>query len=233
MSRRMVLYLVLAFVVAAVCVRLGIWQLSRLRGRRAHNAVVATRLAEPPEPLRGVPVDTGAAHYRRVRVEGRPEYGREVVLVNRTRQGSPGVNILTPVRVAGTDTLVLVNRGWVYSPNASDVDLSRWREGDSLSADGWVEIPTRLRGAAALASSPRAFRWLDGGAVARAVGAPVTPYYVVLDPPAGDPPKDRPVRLPRPALDEGPHRSYAIQWFFFAALAVVGALTFARSERRA
>lgn len=230
MSRRMVLYLVLAFVVAAVCVRLGIWQLSRLRGRRAHNAVVATRLAEPPEPLRGVPVDTGAAHYRRVRVEGRPEYGREVVLVNRTRQGSPGVNILTPVRVAGTDTLVLVNRGWVYSPNASDVDLSRWREGDSLSADGWVEIPTRLRGAAALASSPRAFRWLDGGAVARAVGAPVTPYYVVLD--SVDPiaVANRPARLPRPALDEGPHKGYAIQWFCFAAIAIVGGVVFVRKQ---
>jgi cytochrome oxidase assembly protein ShyY1 len=31
------------------------------------------------------------------------------------------------------------------------------------------------------------------------------------------------VRLEVPALDEGPHLSYAIQWFFFAAVAVVGA----------
>jgi cytochrome oxidase assembly protein ShyY1 len=72
---------------------------------------------------------------------------------------------------------------------------------------------------------------MDRAAVERAVGAPVTPFYVVLEPPPGDPPPGRPVRVPPPSLDEGPHRSYAIQWFFFALLAVVGAVTFAQSER--
>jgi cytochrome oxidase assembly protein ShyY1 len=35
-----------------------------------------------------------------------------------------------------------------------------------------------------------------------------------------------------PALDEGPHESYAVQWFSFAAVALVGAGAFVRSERR-
>ena len=231
MSRRTLVYLVLSGLAAALFVRLGFWQISRLHERRARNAAVSARLAQPPGSVRTLPTDTGEAHFRRVHVAGRLDYAREIVLVNRTRQGSPGVHILTPLHVAGTDTLVLVNRGWVYSPNSADVDLGRWREADSLSADGWVDVPARLAGPAALASSPRAFRWLDRDAVARVVGAPVAPYVIALDPPPGNPPPDRPVRVPPPALDEGPHRSYAIQWFFFAALAVVGAVVFARSER--
>jgi cytochrome oxidase assembly protein ShyY1 len=36
-----------------------------------------------------------------------------------------------------------------------------------------------------------------------------------------------------PALDSGPHRGYAIQWFSFAAIALFGALAVVRRERRA
>lgn len=231
MARRTIVYLVISLLAAAVFVRLGVWQISRLHERRAYNAAVSARLAEPSGTIRSLPADTAGMHFRRVHVAGRPDYTREIVLIEQSRQGSPGVHVITPVRVAGSDTLLLVNRGWIYSPNSADADLGRWREEDSLSADGWVEIPRRRSGAATLSSKPRAFRWLEHAAVERVVGAPVTSYYVVLDPPPGDPPRDRPVRIPRPSLDEGPHRSYAFQWFFFATLAVVGAAAFARSER--
>ena len=93
-----------ALVLAAV----GTWQLSRLGERRARNAAVAARLTQAPTTRDRLPADTAARHYRRVRVVGRPLYDREFVLVNRTREGSPGVHIVTPVQVAGADTLVLL-----------------------------------------------------------------------------------------------------------------------------
>jgi surfeit locus 1 family protein len=40
------------------------------------------------------------------------------------------------------------------------------------------------------------------------------------------------VRVPAPALDEGPHMSYAIQWFAFATVAIVGGVAFVRAGRR-
>jgi hypothetical protein len=40
----------------------------------------------------------------------------------------------------------------------------------------------------------------------------------------------RPVRIPLPSLDEGPHRSYAVQWFAFAAIALIGTGAVARKE---
>lgn len=231
MPRRTIVYLLFAAVAAAVFVRLGVWQLARLHERRARNAIVAARFAESPTTLAALSSDSGALHYRRVRVSGRADYAHEFVLANRSRHGSPGVNVMTPVRVAGMDRAVLVDRGWVYSPNGAEVDLTRWREGDSLDVDGWIEIPSRTAGIARLPSAPKALRWLDTSAVAHDAGYAVTPWYVVIDSVGATPP-DRPVRLERPALDEGPHKSYAIQWFCFATVAIVGAGIFARTTAR-
>lgn len=235
MTRRALSLLLLSVVTAAVCVRLGVWQLSRLQERRARNAATEARLRQAPTTVERLPADTAARHYRRVLVVGTPDYAREFVLANRSRNGSPGVHIVTPVRLPGRDTAVLVNRGWVYSGNGTDVDLARWREGAALSVDGYVENPSSRPGPARLSGSRavRAYRWLDPRAVAAEVGYPVTPYYVVWTPPPGEtqPPLDRPVRVPAPALDEGTHRSYAIQWFSFALVALVGGAAFVRAQR--
>jgi surfeit locus 1 family protein len=52
---------------------------------------------------------------------------------------------------------------------------------------------------------------------------PVSPLYLVAtDADTTKPVVERVVRLPPPALDEGPHLSYAIQWFAFAAIALIG-----------
>ena len=246
MPRRLLAFLAIAIAVAAVCARLGAWQLSRLAERRARNRDVAARFTAPPVPYRALPGDTAGRHFRRVVIAGRPDYAREFVLANRTRDGSPGVHIVTPVRVVpaaggpGGDTLVLVNRGWIYSGDGTRVDLARWREGDSIAVTGYVELPSRRPGVARLGGADNggrgypAYRFLDPAVAAGDVGAPVTRDYVVAEPPPGEaePPQDRPVRVPPPALDEGSHRSYAIQWFGFAAVALVGGAAFARAQRR-
>ncbi|MDX1443336.1 MAG: SURF1 family protein [Gammaproteobacteria bacterium] len=51
--------------------------------------------------------------YQRVAVEGRYLSEYQVLLDNRPEQGRPGWHVLTPFRIAGTDTLLLVDRGWL------------------------------------------------------------------------------------------------------------------------
>jgi surfeit locus 1 family protein len=46
------------------------------------------------------------------------------------------------------------------------------------------------------------------------------------------PPQDLPAIVPVPTLDEGPHLSYAIQWFAFATIAVVGGAVLLLRDRR-
>jgi surfeit locus 1 family protein len=238
MPRRLLLFAVVALATAAACVRLGFWQLSRLHERRAINAVVASRLRMPEATtLAAIPADTAEARFRRVRLRGRYDYEHEVRLTGRSRNGSPGVNVITPLRLPDTNVAVLVNRGWVYSPNGADADLARWREGDSATVVGFVNPLGARHGDARSASARRgSVRWIDDRAMARDAGYPVTPYTVVQQgdsAPAGSPRADSvPARLDVPPLDEGPHLSYAFQWFSVAAIALVGIGIFiARTSR--
>ena len=208
---------------------LGFWQLRRLAQRRAQNAKVIARLAQPPVPVRELTRDSAAFHYRRVLLNGVYDYAHEIRITDRIRNGSPGVNIITPLRIAGTDTAVLVNRGWVYSPDGVTVDLSRWREPDSVNATGYARpLFKPFPGSAALAGRPDAFRWVDVTAVRSRIPYPVYPMVIVLEGNAA-PHAQVPPRIPPPPLDEGPHRSYAIQWFSFAVVAAAGTFFFLRS----
>lgn len=226
--------------VALACARLGVWQLSRLGERRARNASVVARFDQPAvTSVAALPADTAAGRFRRVQLLGLWDYEREIVIAGRTRQGSPGVNIVTPVRpLSGAGPALLVNRGWVYSPNGAAVELARWREGDTAHVDGFaVTFRPALAGNVGAASHPRAVRWLDSADVARRIESPLRPYVVVQDAPGWrrDTVARRdstPARVGVPRLDEGSHLSYAVQWFSFAGIALVGLWATLRGVRR-
>jgi surfeit locus 1 family protein len=226
----MLLFCSLAIAAAALFIRLGFWQVARLHERQARNAVVAAQQRRTPIPFADLPRDTAAAHYRQARIVGRFDYEHELVLTSRTRHGSPGVELLTPVRVAGSDTAVLVDRGWVYSPDAGTVDRSRWRELDSASVIGYVETYTPDAGATTSATDPRIVRRLSRQQLAGKLPYPLAPYYLVSIGDSGS--TTHPARREIPVLDDGPHRSYAVQWFSFAIIALGGAAAVVRRERR-
>ncbi len=223
--------MLLAFVATLVFLRLGSWQVSRLHERQRVNAGLAGRTQTPAVPIAQLPTDTAIAHYRRVSVAGAYDYANELVLTSRSRNGSPGVNIVTPVGLIATDTAVLVVRGWVYSPDGTTVDLTKWREGPQLEGSGFVETyPPARRGVNASPSHPKAYRWLDAQELESRLHYPLKPYYVVLTSPTGDTTKSTPPRIMAPAMDEGPYKSYAIQWFSFAAISIIGTILFLRRK---
>ncbi len=247
-----------AVIIAAVCIRLGLWQLDRLQERRADNARIAAGIADDPVEVESVAGDSTRSRALRVRVRGSYDFDNEVVLINRSRNGAPGVNILTPLRLPGRDTAVLVNRGWVYAPDGATVDLARWREPAEAGGTAYVSWMPALgsepsaSGAGERSGTParRAAR-LDRDVIGRMLPYPIAPYQLVLlDPEAMDdggaayggagpgpmgtataPDPTRPIRIPLPALDEGAHKSYAIQWFSFAAIALIGTAAVIRAER--
>jgi surfeit locus 1 family protein len=218
---------VTAIAFAIFCIGAGIWQLRRLSERKQQNALLAARRFAPEVELDALPRDTGSAHFRRVRIVGSYDHGQEIVFTLRQRMGSPGVNIITPMLRNGKDTVVLVNRGWVYSPDAMTVDLNPWREADVVNGHGFVEtFPTRGPFPKPNPVRPREFRRLDRAQLQKILPYPIANYYVVLtdsSASASTPPRVEP--LP---LDEGPHRMYAIQWFSFAAISIIGLVIFIR-----
>jgi len=237
MSRRALAFVIFAIVVAAGCVRLGFWQLHRLADRRAANARLASRLSLPAAPALEAMRDTASAEYRRATATGTFDFDNELSLASRTREGSPGANIITPLRVPGTDTAVLVNRGWVYAADAMSVDFARWREPNDAAITGYLlEIPRGGRGTVSAPRSPRVVRRLVYDSLEKRLPYPIAPYMLVATENRSSPPTasrdSTPARLPPPLLDEGPHLGYAIQWFAFAVIGLVGAAVVVRADRR-
>ncbi len=231
MRPRLYALIALSVIAIAVCIRLGIWQLSRLHERREYNAVVAARLSEAAVPVQQLTRDTAQLRFRSVTLKGVYDYDHQIVLTNRTRNGSPGVNVLTPLRLPGTDTAVLVNRGWLYAADGINVDLAPWREGDSLTGQGYA-LPETAPGPGAIQSASRknAYRWVNFKLLQEAIPYPLLPFTVSL---VGDSVvhANVPPRVPPPELSEGPHMSYAFQWFAFAVVFLVGTILFVRKSR--
>jgi len=224
---RKIILSILAIAFAIVCVSLGVWQLRRLSARQKENAFLAARRFAPELPLDSLPRDTSASHFRRVRVTGTYDFNHEIIFTLRGRNGSPGINILTPVLRNGKDSAILVNRGWIYSPDGVTADLNPWREAESVNASGFVEtFPTKGPFPPPNPARPRAFRRLDRAALEKVFPYPIANYYVVITDSSASP--SAPPRVEPLPLDEGPHRNYAIQWFSFAAISIIGIVTFIR-----
>ncbi len=222
MNTREKTLLAVALLFAALFIRLGFWQIQRLRERQAYNAPIESRLTQDPVPLAKLPIDLEEKRHRRVMVTGEYDYAHEMVLALRSRQGSPGVNLLTPLKFPGTDTAVLVNRGWIYAPDGVSPDTGPWREASPRDAVGYVRIlETGDSAGVRAAGRPAVIRRPHLATITAMLPYPVAPYYVVLTS-AGSNPDSAPPRVPPPALDEGSHRGYAVQWFTFALIVVGG-----------
>ena len=231
MRPRVVVFIVLALALASLFVRLGFWQLDRLTWRRALNAEVAQHITTLPVPIDALPRDSAAMRYRRVQLTGVFDYANEIVITQRIRGGSPGVNLLTPLRIPGRDSAYLVNRGWVYSPDGKDVDQKQWREPDTATVVAFaLPAPSPIANAAGVVS-PKIMRSLDFDAIQKGLPYPVARVQLIQ---LGDtaPAANIPPRLEPPAPSEGPHKSYAVQWFSFAAIAIFGAGIFAYNDRQ-
>lgn len=207
--------------VAALFMRLGFWQLGRLEERRTANRAAAQARAEPPREL-GAGADWTAEELdqRWVEAAGEFDHGHEIVLRGQAFQGTPGVLVVTPLRLATGDSAVLVLRGFVPSADAVRVDLDSLREAGRVRVRGLATaIPSGSGGQPLTHDGRTTWARLDLEALSARLPYPLLPVLLRQTPDSALTPLPR--RLPAPTLSEGPHLSYAIQWFAFAAMTVV------------
>ena len=227
-SRR--IFIALLLLAGAGFARLGFWQLDRLRERRAANETAAA--ARQAEAVR-LPEDLGLLgepRDRRVEAEGRYDRANEVLVRGQVLNGLPGVHVITPLRLEGSDTAVLVNRGFIPAPDAITAETKGLDEEGRQRVVG-IALPISAGGGQPIDRRGQ-ITWarLDRVALAERIPYPILPFYVLQTPDSALP--DLPRRRAPPTLDDGPHLNYAIQWFLFAAMAVVFAVVVvARSGR--
>jgi cytochrome oxidase assembly protein ShyY1 len=226
---RWILSHLLILLLVVVMVNLGFWQLRRLDQKRAYRDLVRSRTEAAPAPIATV-LDhdasagaTDAALYRRVTATGTFVAGDEVLVRNKSLDGNPGEWVLTPLKT-GPDTAVVVNRGFVPFTTATEGVAPPPPTG-RVTVTGLV-FPTQTRGSfgprdPATGKLP-ALNRADLGRLQRQVGYDIYPAYVQMTKLSPAPTGKAPTPLSPPAPDLGPHLSYAVQWFIFSTIAIVG-----------
>ncbi len=225
------------FVVAltACCVRLGVWQLGRYHERRALNTAMREMLARPPADLAA---DAGLAdslRRRRVRVRGRFDEHRHVLLAGQFHDGTPGVHVLTPFVPDGGTRDVLIDRGWVGADDAVTADPRRYSAADVREVTGLAAtipagdpaLPVRTLVLALGAGTDTVLSVASLGATAlrRRLGPRLADLMITELP--GDARAGLPVREPPRPYPEIMHLGYAVQWFAFAVILLAGSLALA------
>jgi len=213
----------LALLLGALFVRLGLWQWHRGVDRQAEWTRFArgadNLIAPGARPLAELPL------FQRIAVSGELDGAHQFLLDNRTSRGRPGYEVLTPL-VRGAAPRLLVDRGWVpfTGTRAHLPDVSFGRAAAAVELTGRIALlpsPGLASGRAAPSAAdpwPKVTSYPEMSQLAAALGAPLSPRILLLDPaaPLGyvrdwQPPGLTPVR----------HFAYAIQWWAFAVLTLV------------
>lgn len=212
-----------ALAMVTLMANLGFWQLRRLDDRRADNAQIVAAMSQAPADIaayldrRGPPPEHTA-----VAAAGAYLADAEVRIGNRSRGGQPGFWLATPLELSDGRAVAVV-RGWVPRRQAAGLD---------------ARSPAPPAGDVVVAGL--AFDSVDGGRVAQTApgdtpeisrmdldrfeevsGVDVVDVWIRLRAQSPPQPDGLPEPVPDPDLGEGPHLSYAFQWFFFSAGAVV------------
>jgi cytochrome oxidase assembly protein ShyY1 len=225
---RWILAILVGLLLAFTFVQLGLWQLSRLDERRAHNASIAARIYSEPQPLADLIIQYGTAPEelvdRTAVVTGRYMNADEFYSVGRNYDGLTGTLALTPLELEDGSIMIVV-RGLVpvgtpgppaagyETPNGTvtltgviDDGEEPLRLGEPAPDDGVLSQISRV-------DLDYIDTWYDGE---------VLPIDLVLENQVPPNPGESPIPVPRSELTEGSHLGYAVQWFAFAVIAVVG-----------
>ena len=225
---RWILALIVGALLALLFARLGIWQLDRLDERRARNATTEERSAADPESFDDLVMQYGldpeALNLRSASVFGEYREDLEFFSIGRTVGDLTGTLVVTPLEL-DDGALMAVVRGIVpggtAGPPAEGFETPEGRvEVVGTLDDG--EEPLRIGEPdpenGVLTSLSRVDleyidRWTEGDVL------PVSLTLVAQEP--GNPNGD-PIPIPPEELTEGSHLGYAIQWFGFAIIVLIG-----------
>jgi len=227
----------LVFVGISVFIRLGLWQLERLEQRRAFNAQVESmRAAKVLDLNQTLAADITSMEWRAVTVTGEYDFENQVALRNQYNADQFGYHLITPLLFKGG--AVLVDRGWIPADgNAAPKDWRQYDELGRVTVTGLIRLGNLepafggIADAEFSAGQTRLDFWnnLNVPRLAEQSLYPLLPVYIQLD---FDENNSEPPIANQPILEltEGSHFGYALQWFAFAMILIVGYLFYLQKQ---
>jgi surfeit locus 1 family protein len=203
----------------AITFSAGRWQLNRVSEKESLQSLFQQSQQLPAVNLARPMADANVLHYRAVVAEGEFLPDKQIYIDNREHDGRSGYHVITPLKIAGTGDIVLVNRGWV-------------ERGRNYSVAPVVQVPDGRIPVMGIGSLPsKKFLELSDQAIAGKVwqnltfervkvvlGLNVLPILVLQQ-------NDRTSGLSpvaeQPDFKINMHRGYAFQWFALTATLLV------------
>ena len=210
-------------------INLGLWQFDRYHERLDFNEIVSARIEAQPQDLNELllEIETGTmpaneAEWLNVFASGEYLDQQTVNAVNRSQGGFSGVDPLTPMRIAGGNQLVLINRGFIAQ--------SAQNQESAPAPVGTVEILGRVRVSEVRKtgglSDPadgvlKEVINIDLSRLGQQIQGLNTEIFIeVLKSNPADSMLLEPIA--DPILSSGSHLSYTAQWFIFSVFVAAG-----------
>lgn len=212
-----------------VMVNLAFWQIDRFHQRQSFNAILSARVPAASAPLADVltkypnPAD---AEWYRVIATGTYLLDEDVSVVNVTQDGQAGHDAVSPLLLDNGQVL-LVNRGFL----PLNMDIPQAPTG-RITIEGRLRM-SAIRRTGAVSDAPtgelQEVQRIDIDRLAPQLPyTPVAMYVELLNSQPAD--SDTLSRVADPVFTNGPHLSYAVQWFLFSGCAIGGWFIAVRRE---
>jgi len=202
----------------ALTLWLGRWQTGRGDEKEAMQRLLEARAREPVVDLSRPIASPGEILYRRVLARGEWAADAQFFIDNRVLDGRAGFHVITPLRIAGSGQLVLVDRGWIERtaeyPKAPRVAVP----GGEAQVSGMATLPPkRFLELSSDVIDGNVWQNLSIERYRSVTGRAVLPFVLVAD----EAPAPLTVVRERPDTGVDRHREYALTWYSLAVLTAV------------
>jgi surfeit locus 1 family protein len=208
----------------ALTISLGNWQARRAQEKIDRQRLIDERAKASVAVIGAQPVDPSALQWRAVRVEGRFMSELTILLDNRVLRNQAGYHVYTPLAPIDGGPPVMVSRGWIAQGPSRAQSPAIITPTANVAIEGrailWTDRVFELKNDAA--EAPRGQRpvWQNVTQDRFSAATVLTLQPVILQ--QSSPLEDGLVReWPSPTSGIDKHRMYSMQWYSFAALALV------------
>jgi surfeit locus 1 family protein len=207
-----------AFALIGVTVWLGFWQDRRATEKTGQQALLEARVVGGSLSVTGTGGTAQDLLFRRLRARGRYDADGQFFVDNRIHGGRAGYHVMTPLRLSGSDAILLVNRGWAARSASYPLPPAVPVPRDEQAITGLAVLPpARFIELSADAVQGAVWQNLSMERYARRANAPVVPVVLLVSPPG----EGLVAVEERPDAGIAKHREYSLTWFSLAVTAAV------------
>ena len=206
----------------ALFLNLGWWQAGKAERRQAEIAQFTQRAQLGPYRVGHERVDALTLQDAPVTVRGVFEPEHQILIDNRQENGKPGVHVVTPMRIEGGNTRVLVNRGWVGWGSSRAVMPQVATPAGPVQVNGIASIPSTKKFLLMPdREEAQSVLWnrLDLQRFAKRYPGDLQDFVILQDP--ADTADGLVRHWPAPEDRVAMHESYAMQWFGMATALII------------